>query len=71
LAVTALVQAGAHPDVSDGEWWTSLLVGTLTGDEAAMTELRVGEVKSPVVKGGGGVRGVRQAQPRVAAQAPQ
>jgi len=38
-AVTALVQAGARPDASDGEWWTSLFVGALTGDEAAMEEL--------------------------------
>jgi ankyrin repeat protein len=38
-AVTALVQAGARPEASDGEWWNSLLVGAVTGDEAAMTEL--------------------------------
>jgi len=38
-AVTALVQAGALPQASDGEWWTTLLVGAVTGDEAAMTEL--------------------------------
>ena len=37
--VRALVQAGAHPEASDGEWWTTLLVGAVTGDEAAMTEL--------------------------------
>jgi ankyrin repeat protein len=38
-AVTALVQAGARPEVSDSEWWTSLLVGAVTGDETALTEL--------------------------------
>ena len=38
-AVTALVQAGARPEASDGEWWTTLLVGAVTGDEAALTEL--------------------------------
>jgi len=38
-AVTALVQAGAHPEASDGEWWTTLLVGAVTGDEVAMEEL--------------------------------
>ena len=38
-AVKALVQAGALPQASDGEWWTALLVGAVTGDEAAMTEL--------------------------------
>ena len=38
-AVTALVQAGALPQASDGEWWTTLLVGAVTGDEAALTEL--------------------------------
>ena len=38
-AVRALVQAGAHPEASDGEWWTALLVGAVTGGEAAMTEL--------------------------------
>jgi len=37
-AVTALVQAGAC-QASDGEWWTTLFVGALTGDEAALTEL--------------------------------
>jgi hypothetical protein len=35
----ALVQAGACPESSDGEWWTSLLVGAVTGNEAALTEL--------------------------------
>jgi ankyrin repeat protein len=38
-AVTALVQAGARPEASDGEWWTTLLVGAVTGDVAAMEEL--------------------------------
>ena len=38
-AVTALVQAGARPDASDGVWWTTLLVGAVTGDEETMTEL--------------------------------
>jgi len=38
-AVTALVQAGAHPQASDGEWWTTLLVGAVTGDVEAMEEL--------------------------------
>jgi ankyrin repeat protein len=38
-AVTALVQAGARPEASDGVWWTTLLVGAVTGDEAALTEL--------------------------------
>jgi ankyrin repeat protein len=38
-AVTALVQAGAHPEASDGEWWTTLLVGAVTGDEVAMEDL--------------------------------
>jgi ankyrin repeat protein len=38
-AVTALVQAGARPELSDGEWWTTLLVGAVTGDVAAMEEL--------------------------------
>ena len=37
-AVTALVQAGAC-QASDGEWWTTLVVGALTGDEAALAEL--------------------------------
>jgi len=37
-AVTALVQAGALPDASDGEWWTTLFVVALTGGEEAMTE---------------------------------
>jgi hypothetical protein len=37
--VTALVQAGARPEASDGVWWTTLLVGTVSGDEAAMEEL--------------------------------
>jgi hypothetical protein len=37
--VTALVQAGARPEASNGEWWTSLLVGAVTGDVAAMEEL--------------------------------
>jgi len=36
---TALVHAGARPEASDGEWWTTLLVGAVTGDEAAVTEL--------------------------------
>ena len=38
-AVTALVQAGARPEASDGVWWNTLLVGAVTGDEAALTEL--------------------------------
>ena len=38
-AMPALVQAGACPESSDGEWWTSLLVGAVTGNEAALTEL--------------------------------
>jgi hypothetical protein len=33
------VQAGAHPAASDGEWWTTLLVGAVTGDVEAMEEL--------------------------------
>jgi len=38
-AVPALVQAGALPAASDGVWRTTLLVGAVTGDEAALTEL--------------------------------
>ena len=38
-AVTALVQAGARPEASDGVWWTTLLVGAVTNDEAALEEL--------------------------------
>jgi ankyrin repeat protein len=37
--VTALVQAGACPYVSDSVWWTRLFVGAVTGDEAVVTEL--------------------------------
>jgi len=37
--VRTLVLAGAHPEASDSEWWTTLFVGAITGDEAALTEL--------------------------------
>ena len=33
------MQAGARPEASDGVWWTTLFVGAVTGDEAALTEL--------------------------------
>jgi ankyrin repeat protein len=37
--VTALVQAGARPEADDDEWWTTLLMGAISGNEAALTEL--------------------------------
>jgi hypothetical protein len=43
--VTALVQAGARPEDSDGVWWTTLLVGAVTGDDAALTELTAASIE--------------------------